>query len=370
MTDNNDKNNGSGGADRLITLAIHTYDRAVELKRQLQAAGVEAVLHNVDLQEASVASGVRVRIHERDLPLALSVAEDTHAQHTARHAGSVLIPVDFSDYSAKACKVGCEYARKVGGSVILLHAYMNESHRFLLPLAGGDGSDERQMKLLARQRMARFVATVRQRMASGELPQVGVGSEVCEGIPEESILSCASANDVSLIVMGTRGIHQKEHDMLGSVTAEVLDACRFPIFTVPENIALSSVAAIRNVAFFSNLIQQDVISFDIFQRLFGGDGLNVTIIPVVDKKDAAYVDKSLRQLTAYCKEHYSGSTFKTKRLSQARFLDQFQQYVEQNHIDLIVVPNKKKSIFSRLFNPSIAHRVLFQSDVPMLVVPV
>lgn len=363
-------NNKSNDPDRLITLAIHTYDRAMLLKGRLAEAGLNAVLHNVNLQEQVPASGVRVRIQERDLPMALKVVESVADQPRQPRVGCVLIPVDFSEYSLKACKVGFEYARKIGGSVILLHAYVNERHRFMMPLAPGDATDDRQMRVVARQQMAQFVSDVRSRIADGQLPQVGVESEVTEGIPEECILNCASKNDVVLIVMGTRGINHKEHDMLGSVTAEVLDACSFPIFTVPENITLSHITAIRHVAFFSNLIQQDLISFDIFTRLFSGNEMQVTIIPVVDKKDSGQIDKSLRDLTSYCKGHYSGCNFKTKRLSRQRFIDQFQQYVVDNHIDLIVIPNKKKNIFTRLFNPSIAHRVLFQSDTPMLVVPV
>ena len=42
QSNNNDPN-------RLITLAIHTYDRALILKFQLEQAGITAVLHNVNL---------------------------------------------------------------------------------------------------------------------------------------------------------------------------------------------------------------------------------------------------------------------------------------------------------------------------------
>lgn len=356
--------------DRLITLAIHTYERALLLKSRLADAGINSELANVNLQHEVAASGVRVRILERDLPLALKVVESDVERPRQPRTGCVLVPVDFSDYSMKACKVGFEYARKIGGTVILLHSYINDRHRFMMPLPSTSGSEERQMRVMARQRMAQFVADVRTRMAQGELPQVGVVSEVTEGIPEECILECASKTDVVLIVMGTRGSDQKEHDMLGSVTAEVLDAGSFPIFTVPENISLSHISAIKHVAFFSNLIQQDLISFDIFSRLFAGNGMKVTIIPVVEKKEDDCIAKSLADLVDYCSEHYSGFEFATKRLNAKRFIGQFQQLVADDHIDLIVVPNKKKNIFSRLFNPSLAHRVLFQSDVPMLVVPV
>ena len=60
---------------RLITVAIHTYDRAIELKNLLEKEGIEVLLQNVNLEHPTVSSGVRVRIHENDLPLALRIIE-------------------------------------------------------------------------------------------------------------------------------------------------------------------------------------------------------------------------------------------------------------------------------------------------------
>ena len=39
-------------------------------------------------------------------------------------------------------------------------------------------------------------------------------------------------------------------------------------------------------------------------------------------------------------------------------------------IDLIVVPNKKKNVFARFFNPTLAHKILFHADIPMMTIPV
>ena len=62
--------------DRLITIAIHTYERALELKSLLESEGIEAVLQNVNLSSPIISSGVRVRIKEHDLPAALRIIEN------------------------------------------------------------------------------------------------------------------------------------------------------------------------------------------------------------------------------------------------------------------------------------------------------
>ena len=61
-------NKNNNDPNRLITVAIHTFDRAVDLKNTLEEEGIEVKLHNVNLDEQVLASGVRVRIRERDLP--------------------------------------------------------------------------------------------------------------------------------------------------------------------------------------------------------------------------------------------------------------------------------------------------------------
>ena len=362
-------NKSNNDPNRLITVAIHTFERAVDLKNTLEEEGIEVKLHNVNLDEKVLSSGVRVRIRERDLAQALQIIESPEA--TTSNKRCVLLPVDFGKYSLK---LGMEYARRTRGKVLLLHCYTNERHTMSLPF-GSDRYDSpeddvKAIKRTARQQMDEFVQVLFEMIAAGQLPKVKIETKVKEGIPEEQILHYAQKYDVSLIVMGTSGTNRRRQNLIGSVAGEVMDACKFPIFTVPIGMPDIGLADITRVAFFSNLIQQDMISLDRFARMFNMRGVEVTIIPVVDKKDRRLVDQSLQQLVQYCREHYPECTFKTKRIATKTFVDSFGQYAKDEGIQLIAVPNKKSSIFSRLFNPSIAHRVLFQTDTPMLVVPV
>ena len=364
--------NNNNDPNRLITVAIHTFDRAVDLKNTLEEEGIEVKLHNVNLDEKVLGSGVRVRIRERDLPLALQIIESPETSSSDQRC--VLLPVDFGKYSLKSVKLGMEYARRSRGRVVLLHSYINERHTMSLPF-GSDRyespeDDFKNIKKNARQRMDEFEQMLKEKIAAGELPKVKIETKVTEGIPEEQILHYARKYDVALIVMGTSGTNRRRQNLIGSVAGEVMDACKFPIFTVPIGMPDVGLTDITHVALFSNLVQQDLISFDRFARLFNMRGVEITIIPVVDKKERRLVDQSLQQLVKYCREHYPECTFKTKRIAAKTFMDSFAQFAKDENIQLIAVPNKKSSIFSRLFNPSIAHRVLFQTDTPMLVVPV
>ncbi len=62
--------------EKLITLAIHTFEKAQMLKMILESEGIEVYIHNVNQIQPVISAGVRVRIKESDLPRALQVIEE------------------------------------------------------------------------------------------------------------------------------------------------------------------------------------------------------------------------------------------------------------------------------------------------------
>ena len=366
--------------DKLITVAIHTYERALQLKTILEKGGVSVTIHNVDLEIPKISTGVRVRIREKDLPLALKIIEESTSINTVpsqnkkhKSAQNILIPVDFSDYSYKACKLGFAYAAMTGAEVTILHAYVSSNYTGSLPFKSDkfisiieDESDNELIASLNR-KMQHFKHQIQESVAKGEIADVEFKTMITEGVPEDAIIMIAKQIKPQLIVMATRGIDKKEMDLIGSVTAEVLDAGKYPVFTVPENVNLSDINDIKDVAFFSNLCQEDLISFDLFTRLFYNYKLNVTIITLPDK-NLEKVNARNKAILEYCKTNYPNYTFNVKSIAENRFIDDLNSY--QGKLDLIIIPNKKKNIFARLYSPSIAHKLLFHSDTPMLVVPI
>ena len=124
--------------DKLVTLAIHTFEKAQILKTILETEGIEVYIHNVNQIQPVVSAGVRVRIKESDLPHALRIIEDNkwfeepkEEEAKVNAVKKVLIPIDFSDYSAKACELGINYAHAVGAEVMIMHAYFSPDGRYI-----------------------------------------------------------------------------------------------------------------------------------------------------------------------------------------------------------------------------------------------
>lgn len=371
---------------RLITVAIHTYEKAVALRSLLESEGIEVTLNNVNLEHPAVSSGIRVRIHESDLPLALRIIEN-HEVFTIQNNNDgslkphyILVPVDFSDYTINAVRIAAEIASKQKASLTLLNSYID-------PYVGGDGVQltdsltydivdaeaRQQIAKTAEKLMDNLSRQIREEMKSGNIEAVKFSTEIVEGVPEDAIAAYAKEHPPLMIVMGTRGADKKEKEMIGSVAAEVLDGCRFPVFTIPEPLNAGGLNSLNNILFFCNADQEDILAMDTLMRLFPDIKANVTVVVIPSRR--RWLDTNRQQsiiaLTDYFKQNYSRLNFESVSVETGNAIDEIAKLHAEHCFDLIVITNKKKmNILSRLFNPSLAHKIIFNADIPMLVIPV
>ena len=112
--------------DKLVTLAIRTYQRAQMIKTVLEENGIETVIHNLNLEHPELAVGVRVRIKESDLPQALKIVEEmesaweTESSTTNTETAEVLIPIDFAAQIKKVTDFGFHFAKILNAEVVFL----------------------------------------------------------------------------------------------------------------------------------------------------------------------------------------------------------------------------------------------------------
>ena len=366
--------------DRMITLAIHTYEKAVVLKSTLENEGVSAVISNVNLSSPTISSGVRVRIYEKDLPLALRIVENPEifSSNTGFQSTipSILVPIDFSDYSYRACLMAFSLAKLHKAKISIIHSYMYAHTLDKIRQMGEQdfsiGELNEKIEKVASEEMTHFSSKLKEQIKIGVIPAIKFETTIVEGVPEDSIGDYSKALKPQLIIMGTRGAGKKEKELIGSVTGEVLDTCQFPVFAVPESANIFEITELKHILFFCNNEQEDIVALDTMYRLLPNISLNVTIanvphksVPIIDSFVSTEND-----LISYCKENYPRFNFNLRSISLDNIKSEFDHISTYQQIDLIVVPNKKKNVFSRFFNPSLAHKILLHADIPMMTIPV
>jgi nucleotide-binding universal stress UspA family protein len=122
----------------------------------------------------------------------------------------VLVALDGSEYSQTALPTAIEITRKFGASLFVLHVAEHDRGRSVVY------SEETPAEATQMVRKAVKVALDAGVAAKGELRDVG-GGHVAKAIVET-----AQANDIDLIVMGSRGLSDIEGLLLGSVTHKVM----------------------------------------------------------------------------------------------------------------------------------------------------
>lgn len=376
--------------EKFITLAIHSKERADALRSILESHGIEVRYESIMAAGDGMVVGIRVKIKENDLPLALKVAESSQCYVTETEllkingtAGNILIPVDFSPNSLLACRVGFDVANRLKLHPVILHAFTSP---YLFPSVGevddfdGDMAPGAQpsiaemamnvdMKKESERQMRSFRRKIEELQDCGSIPSIKFSSIVTDGIPEDVIKDYCVGNPPAVVVMATRGKDRRDEELVGSVTAEVLDSCRVPVFVVPENCRMKSVKDVRRLIYFCNLDRQDILSVDSLMRMFDYPEAQVTLIPVSDK-NGGDVKKRVEMLKEYFSNAYPASTFSTEVFPVKTFRDNLEDYISRAGVEMMIVPNRKRNVFQRLFNPGIAHKLLFERDMPMLALPV
>ncbi len=368
--------------DKLVTLAIHTYQKALMLKMFLENEGIEVYLHNVNLIQPVVSSGVRVRIKESDLPQALKLIEHSdffkeleqgeEEKEKKPQTKTVLIPVDFSDYSSRACEIGFNFAHEMGGEVHIIHAYYTPIYPSAIPLGDsfvyptGDEESKQAIYEKVQKDMKNFKALVKEKVDSGKWDHVPYTVSLREGLPEEEIIAVSKELKPILIVMGTRGKDQKDLDLIGSVTAEVIERTRVPVFAVPENTPFSSFSEIKRIAFGTSFDQKDLIAVDSLFKILKNKGLIFHLFHISHKQDT-WDEIKLAGIKEYFAKQYPDMEIYYNIIDGNDFVLNLEKFIRDNNIDIISLTTYRRNIFARIFNPSMARRMLFHTDTPMLV---
>ncbi|MFV0471464.1 MAG: universal stress protein [Paludibacteraceae bacterium] len=364
--------------DKLVTLAIRTYERANKIKDELDKNGIETIIHNLNIANPEVAVGVRVRIKESDLPRALKLVEkiedawDKEAmQNSPRNKNIVLIPIDLSDNIKDVCKYGFYFAEMLNTEVVFLHAYFLPSFNIssennINTYALADSETVRRTMAMMNADIENFTNLVNRWITQGDVADIKFKFELSAGVPEDVILDFAKKKEPSLIIMGTKSRIRKKDELIGSVTSEVLEGSSQPVVAVPENGNFRQPNKVKRIAFLTNFDQKDLIAIDETISLYNNDNLEVFFIHSSDKKDA-WDEIKLTGIKDYFSNHYPGLKTEYALLEKEENLKQIHSFLDNNDIDLVALNAKKRSLFARFFNQGIVTRLLFNVDTPLLV---
>ncbi len=270
----------------------------------------------------------------------------------------ILVPFSFSEYSFQAGRIAFYWADKMNSTLLFLHVTHQKE------LAALELEIDKIKEL--------YISEI----TNNTLPDISFEFHLKQGIVEEEIKRYNKKIHPILIIMGTRDKKQKQVDLIGSVTAEVMEQIDAPVLAIPNEIFLKPLERIKEIAIATSLGKNYLQNYDkgmrFFQHFTGTIHLLHVIEPDEINNKEAFDSKQqkMQDLLQKATIAYPNATIKTKFIeptqSRARELNFF---AEMNHTDLIVVKKTNRMwLLSKLLFASTAQNLVFHAQTALLVI--
>lgn len=264
----------------------------------------------------------------------------------------ILLPLDFEKVSDNILKLTFSLAKSINASVSILNVSENKS--------------------ISDVRFAPVSEHIENMIKSKELQDVHYQFVLKKGIPENEIIDYAVHNAVTVTVMETRSKEVKQSELIGSVTAEVIDSGKVTVLAIPDNCKVSDFKDFKTIGIAESLKEFDDESYKSFMDLFPNYQFDLNIVHILEKNDnAAEYQDVINQIDSYINKEYSKIKTSYSIIPAEKSIStDLINFFTASAFDLLIIRSVKRNIVSRLFKSSLAKKLVYHAKLPMIVLPI
>ncbi len=287
--------------------------------------------------------------------------------------GKILVPVDYSEYSIKACRFAAIIAKKSNKTIHLFHAFYSPAFD-LIELTGGVQTQQQLRadvteKLIEGEikEMEKFIKNLLNYNEFSGIDETRITQEVKAGLAKDEILDVAEEVRPDIVVMGTRGTNKKSSSFLGSITETAINKIKVPVLAIPDNYLFSGDEKFNRIVYLTDFDESDFLSIKKlmdFTCMFNMSIHCIHIGPKSDKWETLKMDG----LKDYFQNAYKEENVQCHILEkEPDLLHSLDKYVSENDVDIISLTARKRSLLKKVFSRSVAKKVFYHSTIPLLV---
>ncbi len=275
----------------------------------------------------------------------------------------ILFPTDFSDAANNAFVYALEIAKTFRLPLTTLHVYqLPDISQIHLPHTLQEVYDSIELEEF--ENFKNQIPILRKLAEAHGLGDVPIESMMEEGKTVETIIRVARKIEAELIIMGTKGATGLTGLLFGSNTAEVMENAPCPVLGVPEKARFDG--KLDHIAVAIDLSRDETAALEYtlrFARPFRAE-LHCLNVNTGHRKD---LDEKMQALHTRHKD--SGILCHFEVLEGDRIYEPLSQYVEEHHIDLLVMLTHKRNFLQELFDYSKTKKMIYQAKMPILAIP-
>ena len=365
--------------EKFLILSTLTQMRAQLLSAMLEENGIESFMTHQNRIEGAP-GGVDVMVRSEDFVTAALILDDfksaygkekQQAVDYMRIARRILVPVDFTEHAENAACYALRLASVLKADVQLLNVYLDpnqnpfshmETFTFAVNLEKITQEVEEQVEKNLKDLQQRLKAKLKEAGVQG----VNVFYDLVKGNVLHAILDYAEDYNPGLMVMGTRGNKREGYWSFGSVTAKVIEKTDRPIIAVPKGFNAEKCEIPQRIVYATDFDETDYWALSklaSFAKPFDAQINCLHISEMIENVQEVQMHKMRKFIT----ETLGVKKLECGLLECVDLQLGLEDYVKENNIDVVAMTTHNRNLISKLYRPSLTRRVLYHSQIPLMV---
>jgi len=364
--------------NRFITIATLKNTDASLLQKQLNEDGIDCQLSEAKAVKATEQDGYRIKVKGKDRKKALYILETFSKEYGvetlegdifSKEIERILVPVDFSKNSINACQYALGIAEKIHAEIMLMHSYF---FPVINSIDYGDGLSYvvnindtiSEIAEKAKNSLLDLYNSLNQQIEKKAYKNVKVNFTLTNGNPANEIIDIYNKYLPDLIIMGTRGntIEKREH--FGSVSATTIRETVIPVLAIPEVSKYSEIGK-TNILYATNFDESDFKALKKLMTLIYSFDIKIHLVHI-GERDNEKIEK-IEHLNTVFNNLYPGYELECHIIEANNVIKSLETFTTEKNIDIIAITTHKRNFITRLFYPGMTKKILFQTNIPLLV---
>lgn len=366
--------------EKIMVIARYPNSRALLLQSRLIAEGVECFLAHENLLQGAFSTGVELKVKKSDAEKALRIIENYKYESgpekevslkIIRRVRKILVPVDFSEASMKACTYALGLAGRLKAEIKLLHVYYNP----IIDMAPFDTSHAYQINLInylheaeqhARHQLVQLSKELKNQVKKSKA-NTKITYSLANGIAAEEIIDASFKYKPGLIILGSQGIGHQSGSLLGSVTAKIIGKANAPVLAIPENSKFTGFDNLKNILYATDFDSTDHFSISKLINMLHPFDVNLFVAHISIGVKKPWQKVKMDSLKQTIDNEFKNEKVEYDIIVSDDVINGLEMYMRNNSIDAIALTSHNRSVLARFFTPSITKILLSRINKPLLV---
>ncbi|WP_394991029.1 universal stress protein [Emticicia sp.] len=273
---------------------------------------------------------------------------------------TILFPTDFSDNAIHASKYAGMLARRFDAKVILLHVYaitVPVNSEFQLIYDTENTLLQRGKE--AEQNLQFFTEKF---IGNTNLHIEQITQMVEYGLVSDVVVEIAKAQNVDLIVMGTKGASNMIDKWFGTNAEIIMESAKCPVWIIPENALLNAPQTIMYAADFK---EDEIAATHKLLEIAKPLGATCKVVHIHDYFELK-VNQTVKEMVTELKHEFENEDITFKHLNRKEIVKGLETYIKTHNPDVLALAAYEKSFLSKIFNSSITQHFVQEAKLPML----